>query len=191
MCEIDWAALGTWAAVVFALWVTVAEARRRHKEEWQEASILAVLVKAEITRLGMATSDLRKRLNEAESPTKIDILIHGADTSLRTSLGEFVDRLQTPVLDRSVDRMRVLPAHILTPIMSSLIEFTNLRLHCEAYSKSTSEETPTLIANAVQVLQDEARSAIEAAKLASGACDIQSNTTAPTMVGFMAGLFRK
>ncbi|GGA69165.1 hypothetical protein GCM10011521_04180 [Arenimonas soli] len=126
-CEIDWAALGTWAAVVIALGLALrdkVEARARRKAE---AAILAVLIEPELQLMAVRIEKIKEAVgldDEAREWLEANL---ANSRAARRSLGSLGERLETPTLNRSVDRLFALPSDFSNSIAQAITAIECLR----------------------------------------------------------------
>ena len=121
LCEIDWAALGTWAAVVLALSFQVRDIRDRREREGHEARVIAHLLLPELETLFVRTKSLVSEANPNSACDVYDVLLE-SEPHLRQELAAHIEGFTTQTLDRSVDRLHVLPANVSRALLALLAE---------------------------------------------------------------------
>jgi hypothetical protein len=113
----DWNVLGTWAAVVVALGISLKDTFAR----WRERSARHLLVAAQILpSVGQLTNALRKTLAQAEHVAQTS----STDTAaLRASCAMFLgifDSLGLKELRGYADQVDALPEHLLIPLVKAM-----------------------------------------------------------------------
>ncbi len=130
MCEIDWAALGTWAAVVLALVLAVRERSSRLSFKRQHDSLLASI----LTPYFIATEITLARLNSAVSRDRSRAYAENLLNSHipRKSLRDIAKVLDTTLVREMFDRIAGAPSDLSVPILRSVACIEGLRTTIDA-----------------------------------------------------------
>lgn len=174
VCSIDWPALGTWAAVIVALWLGLRDSAHTRRREKAEARALARLVASEIDRLGVAANELKKRLEDFRKPAKLEeLLSRGAERILATECAEIAPRLKSSASEILLGRTHVLRPEVSDAIMESLASFSLAHTLCEAVVAQRSTWTPKQAVMHTEGLISCAEQCIANGKSAAKACKDQ------------------
>lgn len=122
-CRIDWAAWGTWAAVVVALGIALRDIFQQSRRRKAETAILALLIHQELALLRIRTTHLCDRLMPGGNKDAGRAKRSFEEWQSRTEFMEQEAKFETPVLKNSVDRLFALP-HVfsveLTKVLTSV-----------------------------------------------------------------------
>ena len=108
VCEIDWAAWGTWAAVVVALGIAVADKVFTFFQRRRETKILALVVFSELEMLSRRLRELSDFVNpnqgEADSRDWFDASV-AASPIERLELRQAGEGIEAPAIQSTVERL--------------------------------------------------------------------------------------
>lgn len=107
MCEIDWVALGTWAAVVTALAIAVEDKITRRLRLRSERVAMAAMIRAD---LHLARSELRRLLayvapDDGNDNVISDLLLHG-DGGMRRQVSIIGAEIDAPAIRDAASRLQ-------------------------------------------------------------------------------------
>ena len=102
------AAWGTWAAVVVALGVALSSTVARWIQRGVDRRLLAVLLFHEVFHANTILESIRKQVMPGGDGGIVEALIE-MDAGLRQEIAFHIDRILLPALEKSVNRLSVLP----------------------------------------------------------------------------------
>lgn len=102
------AAWGTWAAVVVALVVALASSVSRWMQRSVDGRLLAVLLFHEVVHANSILETIRKKVMPGGDGGLVEALI-AMEPTLREEIAFHIDRILLPALEKSVNRLSVLP----------------------------------------------------------------------------------
>lgn len=122
-----WAALGTWAAVVVALAISLRDIIQKRSERKAEAQILATLIYSDLRTMSVRIQNVVARIPEDQlefQQLEATLATNRAD---RKTLGVLGEGLVSPVLDKSVDRLFALPKEFSQHLAHAIAATSQLR----------------------------------------------------------------
>lgn len=170
MCAIDWAALGTWAAVVLALGFFVFDKVDRRARERAEAKIIALLLSTELSVLATRTRGLVHEIDDERSGGLIDAIL-AMDAHNRVRVADIASDFPTGTLESVIGRIHVLPAAASTALMLLLSSVRELRLAAEKLREMTGGDARDDIDGFMPHFRVDAAAAAERAAAAVAACE--------------------
>ena len=170
MCAIDWAALGTWAAVVLALSFFVLDRIDRRKRDRAEAKIIALLLGTELSIISTMARALAAEVATENSAGMLDALL-ALDEHNRGRIADWAANLPTETLESVVGRVHVLPARAATALMALLSSVRELRLIADTLRNMSNSEAIENIDAFMPHFRREAALAGVRARDAVAACD--------------------
>ena len=162
---IDWAVLGTWAAVILALGIALKDVFQRWRTERFERKAVAEMLRAELDRLGVAASDLQRVAERYVGPVDIDTILRHDVRNLPREIEPFLLRLSAPAWDTLVSKAPILGADVAAKLVDAFARFALLRTMCE-YTVHRVEGTDT----DAESIRGFCGRAITAASVAATAC---------------------
>lgn len=164
-CVIDWAALGTWAAVVVALGIALHDTFRRRRAERFERKAVAEMLRAELDRLGVAAADLQKAARKYVGPMDLPTILKTDVSGFPREIVPFLARLSAPAWEILISRAPVVGADAAGKLVTAFSSFALLRTLAEATAhkeKGTEGDA--------EMIREFTGMAIASAKEASEAC---------------------
>lgn len=130
-CVIDWAAWGTWAAVVVALGITVSDKVAAYFRRRRESKILAIIVLDELASTVIRLEDLHAEINPPDVPAMTYAMVLAATHSTRQELREMGERLTMPVIESVVERLPNINQELGVGLARTLAAIQYVRIGCK------------------------------------------------------------
>lgn len=130
-CEIDWAAWGTWAAVVVALGIAVSDKVAAYFRRQRESKILAIIILDELASTVIRLEDLHAQINPPDVPAWTYPMVLAATHSIRQELREMGERLTTPVIESVVERLPNIDQELGVGLARTLAAIQSVRIGCK------------------------------------------------------------
>lgn len=170
MCAIDWAALGTWAAVVLALGFYLFDRFDRRTRDKAEARIIALLLGTELSIISTKARGLVAEVAVEKSAGMLDALL-AMDEHNRVRIADWAADLPTETIESVVGRVHVLPARAATALMLLLASVRELRLAADTLRNWSNSEAIENIDGFMPNFRIEADLADVRARCAVAACE--------------------
>lgn len=170
MCEIDWAAAGTWAAVVVALGFGVLDKIYRNRNEAAEAKVIALLLETELSVLTTRTRQLGEELEKGGGAKGLFDHIVATERHLREELASHVDGLSTATLESMIGRLHVLPRAAVLALLELLTSIRELRLAADSLRKMSDEDALEDVPKFLPHMRDQVAEASQRAVAAETSC---------------------
>lgn len=170
MCEIDWAAAGTWAAVVVALSLGFLDKLYRIRNEAAEAKVIALLLDTELSLLTVRTRNLGEELSRGGGADGLYDHIAATEAYLREDIASHVDGLSTANLESMIGRLHVLPSGAVLALLNLLTSIRELRLSANVLRKMDHDEASENVPNLLPHMRDQVHQANQRAVAAETAC---------------------
>jgi uncharacterized membrane protein len=159
-CAIDWAALGSWAAVVVALFISVRDILEKRAQRKAEAIIVATLICSDLLMMSVRVRHIVSLLPDDKNELWKLTAILMTNRAERQTLGNLGSGLVMKVVDRSVERLFSLPPDFSRAIALAISSLSELRdtLHT-VRDEESNEEATKHYAELIPILAEYARTA--------------------------------
>ena len=166
MYDVDWAAWGTWAAVMVALGIAVADKVYAYFQRKNETKILAILVLSEITATIIRLEDLQAEVTPPGLPEGFYSHILATDESLRKQFSVAGAGLKLPVLETALERLPNIKLEFASSLAELLAGIQSVRIGCADISHESHGATMKNAEQAVVHFRSFLSSALDAARKA-------------------------
>lgn len=142
MCQVDWTALGTWAAVVAALGIAVADKIAHWARLASERTALSAFIHADLVDVLYQLSKVSEEvaLQEADHVKMLaDSMLH-KNADHRTELSDRALRLEVPAVMEASNRLHIFDAKTSKILADSITAVRTVRRGCEALSNPTPDD---------------------------------------------------
>ena len=140
MCSVDWAAWGTWAAVLVALGIAVADKIFAFFQRRRETQILAILVVGELALTQVRLEYIEANINIEDAPPNWFDALLAAGPEARDQFAEWGDKLQLPVLESVIERLPNVTSGLGTALAQVLAKVKHIRVGCLDPAKTPRNE---------------------------------------------------
>lgn len=121
MCAIDWSALGTWAAVVIALAIAVADKVAAYFRRIRASKILAILCQDELAVTRVRLDAIKTEISPANAELALWYAANlHVNAGLRVDLKNLGDKLKMPEVESAIERLPDLDSEFALSLTSSL-----------------------------------------------------------------------
>ena len=134
MCAVDWAALGTWAAVVVALCFALADRWDRRQRERSEATVIAMLLATDLTTIMVRALHIKRELNPDGDAGILDAVLL-MDGDERARMASLAKDFPTTTLEAVVSRLHVLPRGAAQALLELLQEIREMAMAGDALAR--------------------------------------------------------
>ncbi len=133
MCDIDWGALGTWAAVVVALAIAVEDKIFRRVRLRSERVALAALIRADLSLALFHLNELARETAADEHPHAHGIAdsITFEDEQARADIVRRGELIDVPAIRAGADRLYVFDADVSKSLAEVVTAIRALKIGCE------------------------------------------------------------
>lgn len=173
MCEVDWSALGTWAAVVVALGISVAGGVRTRLRERVQATILATSLHVEVQQCVAYARALVQELDDDETGMRgLLFRVNFPDALVRCC-----SAFPTEHLDSAASRIHVLPLACSRPLVDMRASIALVRLFGESVHTLSDSRDPEQVRAALEAVRIVAAKLLTSAELAAEQVENVANRT--------------
>lgn len=153
MCEIDWAALGTWAAVVVALAFAFWDRVDRRLRDRAESRVLTALLETDLLTCVARAKALAEETDLESSGGIQDVLMED-DENIRRDIAAAARDFPTATLESIADRLHVLPATVAVALLDMLSAIREVQLASDVLAGMSDRDAERMLETFMQQFRE-------------------------------------